>query len=414
LKCIIYLNDAEIANQIKSSIGEVMPSAKVDIVENCMECFSRGTAYNYAFINETNEGIPWMDLMFHLAAEGVGVYYVADEIDKELIKNIKEASGLSAVNSQNIKQEIFSMFSDLEDETGSKNPEGEENEEKDSIEIGSSLSSIQDYALLKSKKYPATIISVHGAKGGVGKTIISANIAVKLAQMGLKVIAVDFDIENGNLLNVLQVVTEKDLKDVIKGNFYQTETLFEKHSSGLYLLPSLKMPAESELITAEVAERIVGRLAKAFDVIIIDTGSLEIDPMLVALQVSTRSYFVTTYDMTVIAKTFDLIEDAKIMGIDMNKINLVINRVPKKIPASRSDISIYIHLPMLVEIPQDDEVLIAVNSGCVPVENTKCENFSKGINQIVQDIVSQTSLSEKVTYQSTNNETPKKRGLFNR
>ena len=406
------MNNPSVANEIRDAIKEILPFSRVDIVDGCMECFTKGTSYDYAFISDNNEGMPWMDLMFHLAASSVGVYFLTDNIDKELIKNIKEASGLSAINSNNISQEIQSMFSGMadEDSSGSQSEAGDELEEREAAEPGASLASIQDYTLLKSRKYPAVIVSIHGAKGGVGKTAIAANAAVMLANYGYKAIAVDFDIENGNLLNVLHIVTDKDLKDVIKGNYHQTESSFENHPTGLAVLPSLKIPAESEMITAEVAERIIGRLARIFEVIIIDTGSLEIDPMLVAMQVSTKSYIVTTFDMTVVAKTYDLIENTNMMGVDIAKLKLVINRVPKKTSVSKSDISGYINIPILVQIPEDDEVLPSQNTGFTAVESRKCKNFSKGIMHIVDDIIKDTQLSQKETDKSKSKQSPEKRG----
>jgi flagellar biosynthesis protein FlhG len=48
-----------------------------------------------------------------------------------------------------------------------------------------------------------TIIPVAGGKGGVGKTFVTANLAVALAQAGHSVIAVDLDLGNSNLHSLL-------------------------------------------------------------------------------------------------------------------------------------------------------------------------------------------------------------------
>ena len=409
MKCIIYVENGNVAEQIKYVIKQMLPSSKVDIVNNCMECFNKGVSYDYAFISDNNEGMPWMNLMFHLSARGVGVYFISEEIDKELLKSIKEASGLSAINSSNIEQEIKAMFAGMEDQDSSQSKDTAKDEEKENNDLSATISSIQDYVALKSRKYPAVIVSIHGAKGGVGKTSVAVNTAVMLSKMGYKVGAVDFDIENGNFLNVLHLTTEKDLKDAIKGNFQYTQDSFEIHSSGLYVLPSLKLTVEAEIITAEVAERIIGRMARMFDVIIIDTGSLEIDPMLVSLQVSTKSYFITTFDMTVVGKTYDLLEDARIMGVDTSKIKLLINRKPKKVSIKSSDISNYISVPILTEIPEDEGILNVVNSGKVPVETKECESYKKGITVLINDIIKETKLVNKLAEQK-NDDNAKKEG----
>lgn len=46
---------------------------------------------------------------------------------------------------------------------------------------------------------PPVIIAVGGGKGGVGKSLVSANLAVRLAATGRKVVAIDLDIGGSNL-----------------------------------------------------------------------------------------------------------------------------------------------------------------------------------------------------------------------
>jgi flagellar biosynthesis protein FlhG len=55
----------------------------------------------------------------------------------------------------------------------------------------------------------ASIISVGGGKGGVGKTFISANLSLALARMGYRVVAVDADLEGANLHTCLNVPTPR-------------------------------------------------------------------------------------------------------------------------------------------------------------------------------------------------------------
>jgi len=50
-----------------------------------------------------------------------------------------------------------------------------------------------------SARPPATVIAVGGGKGGVGKSFVTANLAVALAQDGHRVVAVDADLEGANL-----------------------------------------------------------------------------------------------------------------------------------------------------------------------------------------------------------------------
>ncbi|MBF0203838.1 MAG: AAA family ATPase [Desulfamplus sp.] len=58
-------------------------------------------------------------------------------------------------------------------------------------------------------KNPVQIIAIIGPKGGVGKTSISANLAISLSKLGKKVVAVDLDLGASNLNTFLGIRTSK-------------------------------------------------------------------------------------------------------------------------------------------------------------------------------------------------------------
>jgi len=65
---------------------------------------------------------------------------------------------------------------------------------------------------------PTRIIAVGGGKGGVGKTMVVANLAAALAQAGRRVIAVDTDLEGANLHTALGVSAPRtSLADFVAG-----------------------------------------------------------------------------------------------------------------------------------------------------------------------------------------------------
>jgi len=53
------------------------------------------------------------------------------------------------------------------------------------------------------------MVAVGGGKGGVGKTFVSANLAAALARSGMRVVAVDADLEGANLHTCLGVATPR-------------------------------------------------------------------------------------------------------------------------------------------------------------------------------------------------------------
>ena len=67
-----------------------------------------------------------------------------------------------------------------------------------------------------SGRRPPPIIAIGGGKGGVGKSLVSANLAVKLAASGWRVLAIDMDIGGANLHTYFGLPTPtRGLADVV-------------------------------------------------------------------------------------------------------------------------------------------------------------------------------------------------------
>src|SRR5260221_11170830 len=55
------------------------------------------------------------------------------------------------------------------------------------------------------KKRARRVIAVGGGKGGIGKTLVTANLGIALAQRGCKVVLVDADLGGANLHTCLGI-----------------------------------------------------------------------------------------------------------------------------------------------------------------------------------------------------------------
>jgi flagellar biosynthesis protein FlhG len=118
-------------------------------------------------------------------------------------------------------------------------------------------------------------IAVTSGKGGVGKTQISANLAVSLARQGQRVLLLDADLGLASLDLVFGVRPRADLLSVMHGQ-YQAEEILIEAAAGVQLLPAC--PGRYEMANLSTADRerlmnMVQKVASKFDVWIIDTGA---------------------------------------------------------------------------------------------------------------------------------------------
>ena len=121
----------------------------------------------------------------------------------------------------------------------------------------------------------AHVIAVTSGKGGVGKTQIAANIAVGLARKGQRVLLMDADLGLASLDLALGIAPEHNLLSVVTGERSLDEIL-TLGPCGVYLIPAC--PGRYDVANLDAGQRgrlwdLVEKVARDFDVLIIDTGA---------------------------------------------------------------------------------------------------------------------------------------------
>jgi flagellar biosynthesis protein FlhG len=118
-------------------------------------------------------------------------------------------------------------------------------------------------------------VVVASGKGGVGKSNLSANLAVALGERGLRVLLLDADFGQANLDLLLGVHPRWDLQHVLTGE-KTIEEIVVDGPAGVKLVPAASgVPELADLddYRREVVLRGLGQLETAADLLIVDTAS---------------------------------------------------------------------------------------------------------------------------------------------
>jgi flagellar biosynthesis protein FlhG len=122
---------------------------------------------------------------------------------------------------------------------------------------------------------PKLSIAITSGKGGVGKTQLAANLAVALAQRGLKTLLLDADLGLAGLDLALGITPSHTLNEVLDGKL-RPEDIVCEGPCGLRLLPAC--PGRYEMANLAPSDRdmltnAIDGCAASYDVLLTDTGA---------------------------------------------------------------------------------------------------------------------------------------------
>ncbi len=129
------------------------------------------------------------------------------------------------------------------------------------------------------------VIQVTSATPGDGKSTLSSNLAVSIAQSGKKTLLVDADLRRPTIHYLMGINSEVGFAQVLSGDADPQEAILETSIPGLYVMPCGEKPGNpAELLTSLKLAEALDVLREEFDFVIIDSPPLlaVTDPVAVA------------------------------------------------------------------------------------------------------------------------------------
>jgi flagellar biosynthesis protein FlhG len=215
----------------------------------------------------------------------------------------------------------------------------------------------------------ARVITVTSGKGGVGKTNITANMALAMSELGLRVIILDADLGLANIDVLFGIIPKFTLVDVIKNRKNIFDTLCNGPENIKFVSGGSGVEELVKLDTKQLGKFIenIALLDKIADIILIDTGAGLSDNVISFIMAADDVLVVTTPEPTSITDAYALIK--MISNRDQNKvIQVIVNRAESAVEATDilqklslvAEKFLKIQLNSLGYILQDDSVIKAV------------------------------------------------------
>lgn len=182
----------------------------------------------------------------------------------------------------------------------------------------------------------AKILTVCSGKGGVGKTVVAVNLALRFAATGLRTLLIDLDPGLANVDVHMRLTSRYDVDDILEEACQPEEALLVA-DRGLHVLPGGRASEAERARLLSIREasgprrllEAMSRFLRTIDVVVLDTGA-GLGPWVQgAIAVADRTLVVTQSDPAAVTDAYGAIKVAHALRPD-REAALLVNRVANK------------------------------------------------------------------------------------
>ncbi|GLX54666.1 septum formation initiator [Streptomyces hygroscopicus subsp. hygroscopicus] len=145
-----------------------------------------------------------------------------------------------------------------------------------------------------------TVVTVSGAKGGVGATLTAIQLALAAQASGRSTALVDLDLQSGDVASYLDIQFRRSVADLAAISDISARVLADalfRHDTGLALLLAPGEGERGEEVTDRTARQIVRALRSRYEVVVIDCGAQLGGAGAAAVETADTALLVTTPDV---------------------------------------------------------------------------------------------------------------------
>ncbi|MCD6526023.1 MAG: AAA family ATPase [Desulfuromonas sp.] len=238
-----------------------------------------------------------------------------------------------------------------------------------------------------------SVYSFISSKGGLGATVIAVNSAVALAERSREEVALcDMSLQSGDASVMLDLIPENTIMDICE-NIHRLDVALlrgamVKTAAGFDFLAAPLKQEDYQSIKAQHVKQIVRLAKKVYDHIVVDCTSMFINECTVeAFNASEKVFVVTDLSVPAVRNASRLIQLMCKVGVDSNKIEVVVNRYIKGGILSLEDVEKTLKRRIFWLFPNDfSDIVTSINHGVPLVQLQPQAPFSSNIMQFVKKI----------------------------
>jgi len=255
----------------------------------------------------------------------------------------------------------------------------------------------------------------YSGKGGVGKSLLAANLSVSMAnETKGKVALVDLDLQFGDIGVLLNLDHSQGITDLIE-NIDHMDADFIREIMvdgpfGIKVLLTPTSPELADLVTVDHIRRIFSELRKMFDYIIVDSSAHLGEINLEVLDHADKVVVVTSLSIPSIKNTKLALKIFDSLSISPDRVVLLLNKSDAHSEFNKESVEANLRFPIAGQIPNDAKLVInSVNRGNPFVSTHPEAEISQRIRELVAKLLPTPQAAELET-----TDKKQRKGLFAR
>jgi pilus assembly protein CpaE len=212
-----------------------------------------------------------------------------------------------------------------------------------------------------------TLICVLGPKGGIGKTLTTANLGVALAEAGRRTVMVDIDLQFGDLGLALGLEPDRTIYDLAtSGGVLDAEKVdayLATHSSGARVMLAPIRPDQASAIPVDFLRELYQVLSASYEFVVVDTPPGFTPEVIATIDASSSICVIGMLDAPSLKNTKLGLETLELMGYPFDRVRFVLNRAGTSVGISHADLVGVLGREPDLLIPSQREVVRSINAG---------------------------------------------------
>lgn len=242
----------------------------------------------------------------------------------------------------------------------------------------------------------AKTIVIFSTKGGVGKTLIAANLAVSLSRGDKRACVIDLDTQVvGDMAHMLGVSPQRCIADLMSFLKTQPQTtkkqdfVIKTKFNNVDFLAGVLRPQQTAYLYPERLNEIFTLFDNDYDYIIVDVGKNFSDTFLFTLNQANLIILVATPDVLSVYQTKWVLDTLQYLHFPLSMIKLVLNRAESSSSISWQEIRVNLPIDIIEKIPSEGKIVnMAINQRTPVVIDAPRSKISQAFLKLADTLIS--------------------------